>query len=230
MAGIGRGRRRPLIKTYTFKRGSYAIGVKHEVVNASGAPAALQPMCNWCAGGYAGRQRALAPTPTGPALYTDKGSSKPEFGTSRRASWTSRSPPATAGWPWCSTTSPRPGYGGDAKREFFANKVAGTAAPPTRWACSTACPNWRPAPALRREDILFAGPQEENKLAALAPGLELVKDYGIFSIPSKPLFWLLDKLHGILGNWGWGHRGAGHCCSRSPSTGSMPAPTAAWPR
>ena len=30
-----------------------------------------------------------------------------------------------------------------------------------------------------------------------------MKDYGIFSILSKPLFWLLDKLHGMLGNWGW---------------------------
>jgi YidC/Oxa1 family membrane protein insertase len=30
-----------------------------------------------------------------------------------------------------------------------------------------------------------------------------VKDYGIFTILAKPLYWLLDKLHGILGNWGW---------------------------
>jgi YidC/Oxa1 family membrane protein insertase len=53
------------------------------------------------------------------------------------------------------------------------------------------------------ESTLFAGPQEENKLAALAPGLELVKDYGWFTVLSKPLFWLLDQLHKVLGNWGW---------------------------
>jgi YidC/Oxa1 family membrane protein insertase len=53
------------------------------------------------------------------------------------------------------------------------------------------------------ESKLFAGPQEEYKLAALAPGLDLVKDYGWLTMLSKPLFWLLDKLHGILGNWGW---------------------------
>ena len=53
------------------------------------------------------------------------------------------------------------------------------------------------------EAKLFAGPQEENKLAALAPGLELVKDYGWFTILAKPLFWLLTQLHNILGNWGW---------------------------
>ena len=37
----------------------------------------------------------------------------------------------------------------------------------------------------------------------MAPGLELVKDYGWLTMLSKPLFWLLDKLHQMLGNWGW---------------------------
>ena len=50
---------------------------------------------------------------------------------------------------------------------------------------------------------LFAGPQEENKISALAPGLELVKDYGVFKILAEPLFWLLTQLHKFLGNWGW---------------------------
>jgi YidC/Oxa1 family membrane protein insertase len=50
---------------------------------------------------------------------------------------------------------------------------------------------------------LFAGPQEEDKLSAMAPGLELVKDYGHFKILAEPLFWLLTQLHKILGNWGW---------------------------
>ena len=50
---------------------------------------------------------------------------------------------------------------------------------------------------------LFVGPQEETKLATLAPGLELVKDYGIFKMLAEPLFWLLTQLHKILGNWGW---------------------------
>jgi YidC/Oxa1 family membrane protein insertase len=50
---------------------------------------------------------------------------------------------------------------------------------------------------------LYVGPQEETKLEGIAPGLELVKDYGWLKILAKPLFWLLDKLHGIIGNWGW---------------------------
>jgi YidC/Oxa1 family membrane protein insertase len=50
---------------------------------------------------------------------------------------------------------------------------------------------------------LVAGPEEEKKLEALAPGLDLVKDYGYFAIIAKPLYWLLNALHGIIGNWGW---------------------------
>jgi YidC/Oxa1 family membrane protein insertase len=50
---------------------------------------------------------------------------------------------------------------------------------------------------------LYAGPEEEKKLEALYPGLELVKDYGWLTILSKPLYWLLDKLHSFIGNWGW---------------------------
>src|SRR5688500_17400062 len=46
----------------------------------------------------------------------------------------------------------------------------------------------------------FAGPQEEKTLERVAPGLDLVKDYGIFTILAKPLYWLLDKLHGYIGN------------------------------
>ena len=48
---------------------------------------------------------------------------------------------------------------------------------------------------------LFIGPQEENVLEKLAPGLELVKDYGWLTILAKPLYWLLDKLHGFIQNW-----------------------------
>jgi YidC/Oxa1 family membrane protein insertase len=64
-------------------------------------------------------------------------------------------------------------------------------------------PKLAPGAAQTIDSSLFAGPEEEKKLEALAPGLELVKDYGIFAIISKPLYWLLNQLHGILGNWGW---------------------------
>jgi YidC/Oxa1 family membrane protein insertase len=50
---------------------------------------------------------------------------------------------------------------------------------------------------------LFVGPQQESVLESIAPGLELVKDYGWLTILAKPIFWLLEKIHDIVNNWGW---------------------------
>ncbi len=49
---------------------------------------------------------------------------------------------------------------------------------------------------------LYAGPQEQNRLAAVAPGFDLVVDYGWLTIIAWPLFWLLDRFHDLSGNWG----------------------------
>ena len=49
---------------------------------------------------------------------------------------------------------------------------------------------------------LYAGPQEKRRLDAAAPGLELVVDYGSLKVIAWPLFWLLEHLHALTGNWG----------------------------
>ncbi|WP_455205536.1 membrane protein insertase YidC [Kaarinaea lacus] len=50
---------------------------------------------------------------------------------------------------------------------------------------------------------LYIGPKQQKILAEIAPNLELTVDYGILTILSKPLYWLLDKIHSWVGNWGW---------------------------
>ena len=50
---------------------------------------------------------------------------------------------------------------------------------------------------------VYVGPKLQKALAKLYPGLELTSDYGIFTIFAKPLFWMLDKIHAVVGNWGW---------------------------
>jgi YidC/Oxa1 family membrane protein insertase len=50
---------------------------------------------------------------------------------------------------------------------------------------------------------IFVGPKLQERLAKIAPGLELVVDYGILTALAKPLFWLLHFIYGIVGNWGW---------------------------
>ena len=50
---------------------------------------------------------------------------------------------------------------------------------------------------------LYAGPQTTSALGKIADNLELIKDYGRVHWPATGLFWLMDKLHGFTGNWGW---------------------------
>ncbi len=50
---------------------------------------------------------------------------------------------------------------------------------------------------------LFVGPKLQKELAAAAEGLDLTVDYGVLHFIAKPLYWLLDNIHGIVNNWGW---------------------------
>jgi YidC/Oxa1 family membrane protein insertase len=50
---------------------------------------------------------------------------------------------------------------------------------------------------------LYVGPKLQDRIPQVAPGLEHTVNYGIFTVFSKPLFWLLEKIHNVVGNWGW---------------------------
>jgi YidC/Oxa1 family membrane protein insertase len=196
-----------LIKTFTFKRGDYAIGVRHEVVN--GSAAALNPRL------YLQLVRDGNPPPggsffygtfTGPALYTDANKfQKIEFSDLAKDKPVTES--ADNGWAamlqhyfasaWL--------VGGKQPREFYAAKVPGTA---NEFAVGMFLPLGEIAPGATKalDAQLFAGPQEDKKLKSLeniATDFDLVRDYGIFTVLAKPLFWLLSKLHDMIGNWGW---------------------------
>ncbi|MFY8118170.1 MAG: membrane protein insertase YidC [Roseateles sp.] len=192
-----------LIKTYSFKRGDYAVSVKHEVQNVSAAPLSPQLYVQLMRDGSAGPgESSFYATFTGPAVYTDKAKfqkldfkdiekSKAEFEKSASDGWVAMVQHYFASAWLRNAQSPR---------EFFARKVDNNL-----YTVGMVFPMGQAAPgaSVSAEDLLFVGPQEEKKLAVLAPGLELVKDYGWFTILSKPLFWLLDQLHKLLGNWGW---------------------------
>jgi YidC/Oxa1 family membrane protein insertase len=53
------------------------------------------------------------------------------------------------------------------------------------------------------ENRLFVGPKLQDQLDQIAPGLELAVDYGWLTILAKPIFWLLELIHSLVGNWGW---------------------------
>ncbi|AWB34696.1 membrane protein insertase YidC [Orrella marina] len=50
---------------------------------------------------------------------------------------------------------------------------------------------------------LWVGPQDQDQLNELAPGLGLVVDYGWLTIIARPLFVLMTWIHDVIGNWGW---------------------------
>jgi YidC/Oxa1 family membrane protein insertase len=65
-----------------------------------------------------------------------------------------------------------------------------------------AVPEVAPGGTARVAAPLYVGPQEQRRLKAAAPGLDLVVDYGWLTIIAWPLFWLLEKFHALSGNWG----------------------------
>lgn len=192
-----------LVKTYTLKRGSYVVDVRHEVVNASGQAVNPQLYMQLVRDGNKGPgESSFYTTFTGPAFYTDaKKFQKVAFTDIEKgkADFVKQSPD---GWVamvqhyFASAWLPTPGK----EHENFARKVGDNL-----YAAGLIAPMGAVAPGatLAVDSRLFVGPQEEKMLESIAPGLELVKDYGFFTILSKPLYWLLDKLHGVLGNWGW---------------------------
>lgn len=192
-----------LLKTYTLKRGSYALDVKHEVQNVGNAEVAPQLYLQLVRDGnkLAG-ESAFYSTFTGPAVYTEaKKYQKVEFSDIEKgkAEFEKTSPNgyiAMVQHYFASAWLLADGL----QREIFARKVD-----TNLYSVGMITPLGTIAPGSSRtvDARLFVGPQEENKLEALAPGLELVKDYGWLTILAKPLYWLLDKLNGLLHNWGW---------------------------
>ncbi len=200
-----------LAKTYTFKRDDYLVDVKNEVRNESGAPVNPRLYLQLVRDGNApAGESSFYFTFTGPAVYDAgehykkidfksiekrKPGEKPDHDTEADNGWVAMVQHYfVSAW-----LIDRPDAAKQ-PREFFTGKVA-----PNTYSVGMFVPLGEIAPGATKafDAHLFIGPQEENKLAALAPGLELVKDYGYFKILAEPLFWLLTQLHKLIGNWGW---------------------------
>ena len=192
-----------LVKTWTIKRGAYDIAVKHEVVNTGAAAVSPQLYLQLVRdGNKPPGESSFYSTFTGPAVYTDaKKYQKIEFKDIENGKVDiPRDSPngyvamvqhyfATA-WLLADGT----------QRELFTRKVDTNL---YSVGMLTSLGAIEPGTSKTVDARLFAGPQVETMMEKLYPGLELVKDYGWLTILSKPLYWLLDQLHKILGNWGW---------------------------
>ncbi|MDH4181763.1 MAG: membrane protein insertase YidC, partial [Betaproteobacteria bacterium] len=201
-----------VVQTLTFHRGTYVIDVRFDVTNARGEPIApfayfqltrdtktALPQSSWTPVSY-----------TGPVVYNEADKfKKVDFGEIDKLAADAKrklpfTPKADNGWvgmiehyfvnAWLPPAKDK------VEREFYARKLdnglyaagmivpLGTIAPGTAGSLSVP---------------LYAGPQEQEVIGKLAPGFDLVVDYGIFTVLAAPLFWLLKWLHGLIGNWGW---------------------------
>ncbi len=50
---------------------------------------------------------------------------------------------------------------------------------------------------------LYIGPETKSRLDRVAPGLDLTIDYGWLWMISEIIFWVMDHINSIIGNWGW---------------------------
>lgn len=192
-----------LIKTYTLLKNSYVLSLQHEVMNQSGQSISPQVYVQLVRdGNKLEGESAFYSTFTGPAVFTaSKKYQKIEFSDieKNKADFEKKSDMGyvamvqhyfAAAWLADDTQA----------RDLYARKVdnnlysVGMVMP---------LPELANESKLTHQTRLFVGPQEEKLLEGLYPGLELVKDYGWLTILAKPLYWLLDKLFGFIGNWGW---------------------------
>ncbi len=202
-----RGEGVTVTKTFRFRRGSYRVEIDQRVSNQSETP--------WVGNAYRQLQRVQPPNPggssfTNPERYSFFGAAvytpeekyeKYDFedldddGPVRRD--------ATGGWvgmvqhyfvtAWVPPVD-EPGV-------LEATRVSGT----PRYLVRAISPTRTVAPGAADEfsATLWVGPKLQDTLESVATGLELTVDYGIFTPFSKVLFWILEKIHSVVANWGW---------------------------
>lgn len=189
-------------KTYRFQKGSYVVATRFDVTNNRAQPVSPTLYMELARDGSHVEQSQFYSTFTGPAVYTDADKyHKISFEDVAKGKATLPGP-SDNGWVamvqhyFASAWLPQTGK----QHSFYVEQID-----PNLYRVGVQQPLGEIAPGatVSTDARLFAGPQEEHMLEQIAPGLELVKDYGWLTILAKPLFWLLEKLHGILGNWGW---------------------------
>ncbi len=190
-------------KLITFHRGSYQAEISYEIGNGSSAPLTPHAYFQFTRDGKAAEQPGGfgVQTFTGPAFYTeaekyqkvsfeDIASKKAKFVTKAADGWAAMVQHYfVAGW------APAAG-----EREFFANQVSSDL-----YSTGVIVPVAAIAPGQTGKVAvpLYAGPQEQSRLAKFASGFDLVVDYGWLTLIAAPLFWVLDWFHKLTGNWGW---------------------------
>ena len=193
-------------KTYTFKRDSYVIDVALEVQNPGSAPLGAYAYFQLTHDGKPETNTNTvaetfgAQSFIGFAVYTDERKFEKVYPSDLDKGRSDHVKQATNGWLafvqhyFVSAWLPPQGVPRDYVTEKRPDGIyAARAMVPLNVAAGSSAAVNVP---------IYVGPQEQRRLQAAAPGLDLVVDYGWLAIIAWPLFWLLEKFHALSGNWG----------------------------
>jgi len=188
-------------KVFTFRRGDYLLDVNFHVKNTSAEP--------WQGRFYAQLKRDNSPDPSkgsqmgmsaylGAALTTKENRyEKVKFGDLEDTPFKAVE---TGGWAamlqhyflsaWVAAKDQQHTYNG---RYVKGNYIFGYYDEPTIIAAGETA------------DLgasLYVGPKDQDRLSQIADNLNLTVDYGWLWWIAQPLFWLLEHIHALVGNWG----------------------------
>lgn len=198
-------------KIYTFHRGSYRVGLRHEIDNSSSSTLTVsQYLRFWRTPHSQGGEAPFARSFTGVAWYQQKGDSndyrfeKIDFDDLADKPLSAEQ---TGGWLtmmqhyFLAAVIPP----GDARVSYFAKPkdIPGATANGYAAGYVSAKQEIAAGGSGSISAQLFLGPKLQDQLAATGtPGLELTIDYGLLTVLAEPIFWVLAKLHAVVGNWG----------------------------
>lgn len=194
-----------VVRTYTFKRDSYVVDVDTEIKNTGSGVVKGFPYYQFLRHGQPPEgQSKFINTFTGPAIYTEAGKfqkvsfdditkGKAEYAKSAKDGWVSLIEHHFASV-WM-TRDPA-----DASQREFYTRVVGNG----EFSAGVIMPavTLNPGEDKTVSMRLYAGPQELEKIKSLAPGLDLVVDYGWLTVLAYPLFVVLNWLNKLVHNWG----------------------------
>ncbi len=186
-------------KIYTFHRNKYAIDVNYEIKNDTASAITPAVYYQIVHDNESNQGSKLMPTFTGGSYYTEATKFKKlKFANMEKEPLKLDT---NDGWVgllqhyFVGAWIPKNGLA----REFYTKKlnehmfIIGT---------KSTLGSIAPGASLNVPARLFAGPQIQKDLKETAPGLEYTVDYGWLTVLASPLFWLLSKIHGVVGNWG----------------------------
>jgi YidC/Oxa1 family membrane protein insertase len=188
-------------KTYIFKRGQYAIGLRYDVKNDGAAARKLasyaQFLRHW---EHASRSYFDVETYSfkGPEVYDGTKSKDLNVENDTDAKYSAT---ITDGWlaslqhQFVSAIVPPAGQAYQYRLQVRDKEYLLSATGP-----EVVVPAGGTA---QFQEELFVGPKLQSQLAAMGRNLELTVDFGYLKVLAQPLFAGLNWVHKIIGNWGW---------------------------